>query len=352
MVHARHQPWGRRTAVPGLLLAVAVTVAWSLVGLAPAAAGVPSSAGPARHGIELRGEPDGTTTVSFTFTGGYTGQEVAARILGEAGVGGTFYVNSGYVGFPAYLGIDQLREIARHRSEIGGAALDGQDLAALDARRTRRQVCDDRATLAALGFVPTSFAYPRGSWSYAAQSAARSCGYNSARGLSGLRHPGYSCESCPATETVPPRNAYALRTSGSRAGLPQLRRIVLEAERQGGGWVPLTFTHVCNCPEHEGSVSPRAFAELVRWVLARPAVEVRTVDDVVGGPLREATGTPLDRLVPTPEAKPAPAAPELPTWRLLGIPLGQAQIIFTGMAVALTCVLTYRRATRAVRHAR
>ncbi|WP_445258829.1 polysaccharide deacetylase family protein [Nocardioides aurantiacus] len=294
---------------------------------------------------------DRTTVVSFTFTGGYAGQEAAARILGEAGVGGTFYVNSGYVGFPAYLGIDQLREIARHRSEIGGAALDGQDLTGLDGRQAHERVCDDRATLTALGFAPTSFAYPRGSWSYTAQTAARSCGYNSARGLSGLRHPGHSCESCPTSETIPARNAYALRTSGSGADLAQLRRLVGEAEREGGGWVPLALTRVCDCPEQDGAVTPRAFAAFVRWVLARPGVEVRTVDDVVEGPLREAEGTPLARLVPTPEPPPAPDPPALPTWRVLGLPLGQAQIIFTGLAVAATCVVTYRRATRAVRHA-
>lgn len=288
--------------------------------------------------------------VSFTFSGTYRGQEEAARVLADAGAAGTFYVSSGYLGFPDYLDVDAVREIARQRSEVGGAALDSRSLVLMDTAQTRRQVCDDRATLAALGLAPTSFAYPRGGWSYRAQSVARSCGYNSARGIAGLRG-ARSCEACPGTETVPPRNPYALRTATSSTRLPDLRRAVQAAQRSGGGWVPLVFGRVCACPKGEaGTVTVRELRRMVRWATARPGVEVQTVDQVVGGEVAPVEGTPLPRLVPPPRTVRQEAIPAAPLVRVLGVPVEQGQIIFTGLLLTVAVVITYRRATRAVRH--
>ena len=65
----------------------------------------------------MAAEPEpGETVVSFTFDGTFKGQEDAAVILSENGLAGTFYVNSGYLDFPAYLSVDQLRSIARNRN--------------------------------------------------------------------------------------------------------------------------------------------------------------------------------------------------------------------------------------------
>jgi hypothetical protein len=131
---------------------------------------------------------------------------------------------------------------------------------------------------------------------------------------------------------------------------------VLRAERSGGGWVPLVFTNICVCPElGSDAISPDDFTALVRWINGRPAsTTVKTVDQVMAGPLEPVIGTALPRLVPDPSAAIGTpgALSKLPAWTLFGVGIGQAQILFLGISLAIAVVLTYRVATRGNRYAR
>ena len=293
------------------------------------------------------------TVVSFTFDGTYKSQDLFAEILAARGLGGTFYVNSGYLDYPAYLSVDQLRTIARDRSEIGGASLYGNDLSTLSESRLTKEVCDDRATLAQLGFQATSFAYPRGASDPAVKAAVQRCGYNSARRYTGLYQAKDSCSSCPAAETLPATDDFRIRTPSLTTTLPELQGIVTRAREGGGGWVPLVFTRVCVCPNDEDAIDPSVFSTFVDWLVTQPGVEVKTVDQVMGGTLKSVHGVPLKRLVPHPSSAISAREPlsKAPAWTLLGFGIGQAQIIFTGVAVSVAMVLTYRLATRGNRHA-
>ena len=300
------------------------------------------------------------TIVSFTFDGTYKGQDDAARILAANGLAGTFYVNSGYLDYPAFLSVDDVRTIARQRSEVGGASLYGNDLSQLTVDQARQQVCNDRATLAQLGFQVTSFAYPHGAGEPEVKEVVQECGYNSSRDLAGLYEGPGNCDSCPRGETVPPTDYFRIRTNQPGISLESLKRHVEAAEDNGGGWVPLVFTHVCLCPENVGeAITPDDFRTFVEWMTKRPdTTSVLTVDQVMGGPLQPVVGVPLKRLVPDPSPAvsqppetPRAALSQTAAWTILGVGIGQAQILAIGICVTIAVALTYRAATRGRRHA-
>lgn len=296
--------------------------------------------------------PSGATVVSFTFDGTFKSQDEFARILADHGMAGTFYVNTGYLDFPAYLTVDQLRAIARDRNEIGSASLFGNDLTAMPEAQARREVCDDRATLAQLGFQVTSFAYPRGAQSPSVKAVVQGCGFNSGRRYTGLYESATSCSACPVGETLPPTDDFRLRTPPEETTVAGLEDEVARVERAGGGWLPLVFTKVCVCPGEQDAISPTDFEAFVTWVAERPGTTVKTVDQVMGGPLKAVHGDPLRRLVPDPSAAISSDEPlsRRSAWTILGLGIGQAQIIFTGVIVSVAMVVTYRIATRGQRH--
>lgn len=314
-------------------------------------AGTPALAAPRSAPGVTQG--DGRTTVSVTFDGTFKGQDAAAKILADHGLAGTFYVNSGYIGYPAYLSLDQLRGISREHSEIGGASLYGNDLSRQSRARARTEVCNDRTTLTKLGFQVTSFAYPYGTSTPMVKSAAQSCGYNSARDVAGLYQSASDCSNCPVGEPVPPVDFFRIRTSSQGVTLPALKKAVTTAENRGGGWVPLVFTKVCVCPdEGEGAISPTDFEAFVTWLADRPATtRVLTVDQVMGGQLKPAVGTPLTRLVPDPN-QPVRTEPlsKVPAWEIAGVGIGQSQILFIGLILTTAIVVTYRFASRKSRY--
>lgn len=295
----------------------------------------------------------GVVTVSFTFDGTFKSQDEFARILARHDMAGTFYVNSGYLGFPAYLSVDQLRAIARDRNEIASASLFGNDLTAEPEDQAQREVCDDRATLAQLGFQVTSFAYPHGAENASVKAVVQRCGFNSARRYTGLYDAQTLCSSCPGGETIPASDDFRIRTPPQVTAVADLERQVARAEQDGGGWIPLVFTKVCVCPEESDAISPADFETFVRWLGERPDTTVKTVDQVMGGVLKPVHGTPLERLVPSPSAaisKPEPLSRQA-AWSLFGLGIGQAQIIFTGVVVSIAMVVTFRLATKGNRHA-
>jgi hypothetical protein len=297
------------------------------------------------------------TTVSLTFAGGYHGQAQAATVLAHHGLAGTFYVNSGYIGFPDYMSVAGLRTIERNRSEIGGAGVTNRDLTTMSDAEVTAAVCDDRATLAALGFVTTSFSFPHGHASYAAEAAVKGCGYNSARSIAGLYRSPQACAACPLTESLPPTNPYSIRTTAPGATVKELKQRVAAAELTDGGWVVLALGRVCTCPEDDDAISPRALSSFATWLAGRPATtRVRTVDQVVRGRLQGVTGTPLARLFPPPPTAVTAAdrttISRLPAWTVLGVGIGQAQLLSTGLVSAVVLAAGYRVLTRGRRYGR
>ncbi|MFJ2031222.1 polysaccharide deacetylase family protein [Streptosporangium sp. NPDC087985] len=239
---------------------------------------------PVAHAGTVEPSKKAETVVSLTFDDGDVTHPSAARMLERRGMRGTFYVNTETVGRDLKLTRRQLAAIAKAGHEIGGHTLTHLRLTELTRSEQRVQICDDRRTLVAWGYRPTTLAYPFGAVDSDAKSVARQCGYDAARAVGGLRQ--WKCPDCPAGEDLRPKDRYAIRTPGSVREdtlLRQMKQQVLNAEKGGGGLVTLVFHRVCDgCGVY--SVSPGTLNEFLDWLASRKAhgTVVRTLHDAIG----------------------------------------------------------------------
>ncbi|WP_353987882.1 polysaccharide deacetylase family protein [Ruicaihuangia caeni] len=230
------------------------------------------------------------TVVSLTFDDGWEGQADAGKVLDRHGVRGTFFVSSGVIGRPGYLTRTQLRQLSSAGHEIGGHSVSHPDLVTLDSEELARQICKDRSTLLSWGFKVRSFAYPFARTNEQVERQAQSCGYNSARMLGGLESRS-DCKGCGFAEAIPPSNPFhtrALNQHDASWTLQDLQDAVARAE-QVGGWLQLTFHHVCDVSCGELSITTKQLDEFVGWLTARSGsggTIVATVGDVIGGEVR------------------------------------------------------------------
>ncbi|MFH5880437.1 polysaccharide deacetylase family protein [Arthrobacter sp. NA-172] len=226
------------------------------------------------------------SSVSLTFDSGRASQMEAARILKDHGLRGTFYIDSGFVGAPDYMTMDNLHSLAADQNEIGGHTVTLADLTAVEPDEASRQICNDRVSLTNWGFKVTSFSYPFAASTAASENLVSGCGYSSARGLGEIHSP-VDCPSCAAAETVRPANLFRTRATsevGSTWTLAGLQATVEQGEK-AGGWLQLTFYDIDNSGSPR-SISPALFEQFATWLAARTAqgtMAVRTVHDVIGG---------------------------------------------------------------------
>jgi peptidoglycan/xylan/chitin deacetylase (PgdA/CDA1 family) len=203
--------------------------------------------------------------------------------LDNHGFGATFYVNSGSIDTAGKLTWAQLTALSQAGNEIASHTVDHVNVKKLKLAAARFQVCQDRVNLANHGFQPESFAYPFGSFDSMAEQVVQYCGDNSGRGVSGVN------DKKVFAETIPPANAYATRTPpDSKQGttVSTIEGYVTAAEQHGGGWVQLTFHHVCSgCDAY--SITTANMQALLDWLnaqVAAGAVAVETTEQVIGGP--------------------------------------------------------------------
>jgi len=207
-------------------------------------------------------------------------------MLSSRGMTGTYYINSAMVGSSGYyMTWAQIHALADAGNEIGGHTLHHINLTTVNATTARTEVCDDRTSLINNGFSPlVSFAYPEAESNTTAQQIVRDCGYTSGRGVGDV-----SCGGCAAAETVPPQNAYHLRTPDgvtTSTTLADLQSYVTNAENNGGGWVILTFHGICsNTCTNINSMNPSIFTAFLDWLAPRSAngTVVRTVGQAMSG---------------------------------------------------------------------
>ncbi|WP_438007401.1 polysaccharide deacetylase family protein [Sorangium sp. So ce321] len=235
--------------------------------------------------VLLAERPPGVAVVSIEFDDTLADQLSARSILAEHRMHATFFVNSGRLDRPGYLTVAELRALASDGHEIGGHTVDHVRLPGLPAGEQRRQICDDRRALLALGFAVSDFAYPWGAYDSVSAELVRSCGYDSARGSGGLGL--HACTFCARAESIPPHDPAATRTPGSLRRsdrLPRTQALVRRAQ-QDDGWMQLTFHHICDaCGKY--SISREDFSTLLDWLAEeRDAgrVVVLTVRQVIHG---------------------------------------------------------------------
>jgi peptidoglycan/xylan/chitin deacetylase (PgdA/CDA1 family) len=236
--------------------------------------------------------------VTIGFDDGTVDQFVNAfPILSAHNMHATFFVNTGPIlaGDPAHMTWADLHTMYNAGNEIAGHTIDHADIKPLTVAQAEHEVCDDRNTLLAQGFAPESFAYPFGSFDATAEAVVHYCGYNSGRGVAGIRKTG------PFGETIPPADAYGTRTPQNpkkATTLATLESYVLNAEAdtsQSTDWVQYVFHHVCDkgTGGHCGAYSISrqklsAFLDFLQGEVKAGRVVVETTSQVIGGSLNPA----------------------------------------------------------------
>ncbi|GAB3558806.1 hypothetical protein GCM10027405_05560 [Arthrobacter alkaliphilus] len=247
------------------------------------------------------------TIVSLTFDDNNADQLAAEQTMKSLGLTGTFYTVSGWVDQPGYLTQANLQQMAADGNEIGGHTVTHPDLVNLPADEATRQICNGRVALTNMGFKVTSFAYPFASQDPNTQAIVQKCGFNSARGLGDLQSKDPASAGLPAAETIPPANPYdtaAPSQVDSTWTLQDLQNTVTNAQASGGGWVQLTFHRIATGTDPTLTISPDLFNQFAQWLADQKAgggVDVRTVDQVIGGTVQPVVSGP-DVPAPAPGA--------------------------------------------------
>ncbi|MGK3649175.1 polysaccharide deacetylase family protein [Pseudarthrobacter enclensis] len=232
----------------------------------------------------------GQTVVSLTFDDGNESDSLAARMMAERGMVGTFFIASGSIGQPGFLSYNALRGVAALGHEIAGHTVNHLDLTAMPPAEAQREICLDRATLTAWGFNVRNFAYPFAAANPAVKQAAMACGYNSARGLGEVKTR-FGCKECEPAAVLPPT-----KLDETAAAAPVTVEWTLEdlkdsvrAAQPAGGWVQLTFHGVCTTTCDFFGVQEGMLAEFLTWLQAETqngTTVVRPVEEVIGGPVQ------------------------------------------------------------------
>jgi uncharacterized repeat protein (TIGR01451 family) len=214
------------------------------------------------------------TIVSLTFDDGIQTQMLVRQSLLSHNMRATFHINSGTVGTGSYyMTWADIGALNADGNEIAGHTVDHRRLTDLTAAQQRSEICDDATALRARGYTINSFAYPYGAGSSNTnvRQALVDCGYISARNFGDLRSEGCTDSSCPFSETIPPQDAYGIRTPEWQAdeySLSELQSFVIQAETHGGGWVPIVLHDMCNqCAD--SSVSVATFNSFLDWLQPR-----------------------------------------------------------------------------------
>ena len=257
------------------------------------------------------------TVVTLTFDDSNADQLPAEQTMKTNHMVGTFYTVDGWVGSSGYLTRANLSTIAADGNEIGGHTVTHPDLIQINPAEAQRQICDDRATLASWGYQPVDFAYPFSDANATVESYAQGCGYHTSRGLGDVVSPG-SCSGCVFAETTPPPDPNYLRAPDevdSTWTLANLKAEVTNAVAHKGGWVVLTFHHICtpigtaSCPA-DLSTTPTIFNAFISWLAtyvktAANNTTVKTIDQEVRAYLGSAYPA-YQTPVPVPPTPPAP----------------------------------------------
>ncbi len=228
--------------------------------------------------------------VSFTFDDGNADTVTAAPIMNAQGFFGTYYTNSGTIGQPGYQTMADLANLYAAHNEIAGHTVNHPDLATLPTAEAEREICLDRDNLLSWGYPVTDFAYPFASTNATIDGLAKTCGYNSARNLGDIQSR-FGCAGCEYAETIPPANAYelaALDEADDTWTLTDFENAVTNAQNNGGGWVILTFHHICDNTCDPLAVTPELFTQFVDWLKTQTNdptqnLSVETVQQVIGG---------------------------------------------------------------------
>ncbi len=268
----------RRSAIAGAVALAAGVIGWAL----PATTASASDPVP----IPL---PSPVVVVTIGFDDGTADQFAARTVLADHGMNATFFINSGPIlaGDPDHMTVAQLGTLAALGNEIGGHTVDHANIQPLSTADATHEVCDDRAQLTQWGQqegfpAPTSFAYPFGSWDTNSEAIVASCGYTSARTVSGVS---IHVSKGKIGETIPPADPYATRTPPNpkkATKLATMEKYVTNAEAGVAStgqnlWIQFVFHRYCDAHCGAYTVQPAKFTALLDFLQVQEGENLVTV---------------------------------------------------------------------------
>jgi hypothetical protein len=246
----------------------------------------------------------GPTVVSITFDNNWASQMTAAADLKSHGMAGTFYIISGWLGLPGFMSLADVNTLKANGDEIGGKTVNNSDLPTLPNDEAEREICQGRNVLLNDGFSVTDFAYPFADLNVTDETLAKTCGFNSGRGvgdINSLEPGGCAAPNCPYAETIPPADPYQIKTpddAEQNTTLANMEGEVTDAQLHGGGWLAFSFHQICDkgtsgC-DPTYSWSPSNFNQFLSFLQTEKllGVQVKTVQQVIGGTQQPAVTPP------------------------------------------------------------
>lgn len=286
------------TAITGRLLAVILLLVSSFVPATAAAAvrettaPTPAAAAPSASPTPAAARP----TVVLGFDDGFKTAYTAGRLMTEAGLAGTFYVNSGSLGSSKYMSWDDVKTLSSQGHEIGGHTVTHASLPSLDSDEQLAEICRDRAAIAEKVGAPRSFAYPYGASNATAEKSVARCGYTTARLVNGLRSD--TCKTCALGAKLPVADPYAFPALISLIDTDRTADVLprIQAARATGGVVPIVLHEVCDdCGELGFPTAEfRTLVTELAAAQARGEIVVKTMGDAVGGAAQAVPRYPLE----------------------------------------------------------
>jgi peptidoglycan/xylan/chitin deacetylase (PgdA/CDA1 family) len=226
--------------------------------------------------------------VTIGFDDGTADQFAARKVLFDHGMNATFFINSGFIGDPDHMSVAQLTALESDGNEIGGHTIDHANIQPLPPDEARAEVCGDHDTLTGWGFTVTSFAYPFGSYDSTSEAIVESCGYDSARTVSGVS---IHVAKDKIGETLPPLDPYATRTppnAKKATKLSTMEQYVLNAETAAASsgqslWIQFVFHRYCEAHCGAYTIQPAKFTALLDFLQAQGnQVVVKTTAEAIG----------------------------------------------------------------------
>ena len=209
------------------------------------------------------------TIVSLTFDDGAADNYVVRETLKLHHLHATFYIISGYVGKDGFMTIAQIKDLYADGNEIGAHTVTHPKLSTLSLADQKKEICQSRTDLMAMGFTITSFSYPYGDFLDETEPIVKDCGFTSGRAVAG-------------GSLDDPFNLPALPYIVSDTRLPKMIRYVNNVEQEGGRWAIFVFHRVCKKCDYF-SVTPETFDEFARWLEEQKdhGLVIKTVEEVM-----------------------------------------------------------------------
>lgn len=172
--------------------------------------------------------------VSLTFDDGWKSQyESVVPLLHNAGMKGTFYVISGFVGEDEYMDAEEVADLSARGHEVGAHSVSHPHLPDLGSDEVTEELVDSKAYLEEVtGKEVTSFAYPYGEYYEGVDGQTADAGYATAR----TADDGFNDEDT---------GAYLLRAYTVEADTPiALVKDLIDEAKADGTWLIISFHHI------------------------------------------------------------------------------------------------------------